>query len=224
MYGVLAKQPSFNRASNLCGMVENDLPEMGGPNWFHQKIGPDEFPEAKHEDLTLWLWHLEDCGDYLIGRPDLSGEVIFGPEVILADNEEIQIINEMPTGKRWHQLTCSQEAAGVDPDAALGGILLGSNKTHLMHYAGDVKVHALYMSLGNIKKDIRSQTSKRAWMLITHCLFHFCMETICQPLKELNVHKIIDPDGNSRLIFYVLLAYLADLEEQYLISALDKSN
>ncbi|KAG8728199.1 hypothetical protein FRC11_011618, partial [Ceratobasidium sp. 423] len=44
------------------------------------------------------------------------------------------------------------------------------------------------------------------------------------PLQTLNVHEIIDPDGNVCLIFYVLLAYLADLEEQYMIAALDKSN
>ncbi|KAG8708297.1 hypothetical protein FRC11_006580, partial [Ceratobasidium sp. 423] len=144
--------------------------------------------------------------------------------------------------------------AGLDPDAALGGILFGSDKTHLTHYTGDIKVHALYASLGNIKKDVRAQTSKRAWMLVayipickweatlehteikskahgqalpgilSHRLFHLCMEIICQPLKEMNVHEVINLDSNVHLIFYVLLAYLADLEEQYLISALDKSN
>lgn len=50
------------------------------------------------------------------------------------------------------------------------------------------------------------------------------MEIICQPLQELNVHEVVDPEGNIRLIFYVLMAYLADLEEQYLIAARDKSN
>ncbi|KAG8684415.1 hypothetical protein FRC11_012148, partial [Ceratobasidium sp. 423] len=44
------------------------------------------------------------------------------------------------------------------------------------------------------------------------------------PLQKLDVHEVIDPDGNARLIFYVLLAYLTNLEEQYMISALDKSN
>lgn len=159
-----------------------------------------------------------------------------------------------PTHTRLLILFCVQRDAGLHPDAALGGVLFGSDKTHLTHYAGDVKVHALYMSLGNIKKDVRAQTSKRAWMLIAYIpickweetlehtetkskahrqalpgilsrrLFHICMEIICQPLQKPKVHEVIDPDGNMRLIFYVLVAYLADLEEQYLISALDKSN
>lgn len=136
----------------------------------------------------------------------------------------------------------------------MGGVLLGSDVTHLTHYAGDVKVHGVYVSLGNIHKDVRNQTSRRAWMLIAYIpiskwpttlgkmefrskqhrsslpgilnrrLFHYCMEIICEPLRKLNTHEIVDPEGNIRLIFYVLIAYLADLEEQFKIAALDKSN
>ncbi|KAG8754251.1 hypothetical protein FRC11_006750 [Ceratobasidium sp. 423] len=73
--------------------------------------------------------------------------------------------------------------------------------------------------------EIKSKAHAKALPgILSRRLFHICMEIICQPLRELNVHEITDPDGNIRLIFYVLLAYLADLEEQYLISALDKSN
>lgn len=85
-------------------MIESDLQDMGGPEWFKQQIGPDIFPDGRHEDLIMYFRHLEDCGNYLIGRPDLSGEIIFGPEVIFADDEEIQIINKMPTGQRWHEI------------------------------------------------------------------------------------------------------------------------
>lgn len=133
-------------------------------------------------------------------------------------------------------------------------MILGSDATHLTHHSGDVKVHALYASLGNINKEMRAHISKCAWMLIAYIpickwektlkgleagskacdkalpgilnrrLFHYCMEVLCKPLKELNPHEVIDSEGNVRLIFYVLLPYLADLEEQYLIAALDKSN
>ncbi|KAG8721104.1 hypothetical protein FRC09_008464 [Ceratobasidium sp. 395] len=50
------------------------------------------------------------------------------------------------------------------------------------------------------------------------------MEIITEPLLEFDPYKVVDPKGNVRLIFYVLIAYLADLEEQYVISALDRSN
>lgn len=132
--------------------------------------------------------------------------------------------------------------------------MFGSDVTHLSNHAGDVKVHGFYMSLGNIHKDVRNRTSRRVWMLVGYIpiskwehtlaktefqskahqealpgilnrrLFHFCLEILCEPLRTLNTHEIIDPEGNIRLIFYVLIAYLADLEEQYKIAALDKSN
>lgn len=110
------------------------------------------------------------------------------------------------------------------------------------------------MSLGNISKDVRSRTSRHAWVLVAYIptskwevtlekttfqskqhreslpgilnqqLFHYCMEILCEPLQTINTHQIVDPTGQIRLVFYVLLAYLADLEEQYKIAALDKSN
>lgn len=249
-------------------MIENDLVGFGGPKWYSQQILPENFPPAEHEDIVMYFRDIEECADHLIGQPDLQGEIVFPPEVILAGVDEIQVVNQMTTGRHWHEiLVCHnhssltltdimhlQRLAGQDPDAAMGGVLFGSDGTHLTHYAGDVKVHALYMSLGNINKEIRAQTSKRAWILVAYIpickwentlektmttsktqvgalpgilsrrLFHFCMEIICEPLRELHVHEIVDPDGNIRHIFYVLIAYLADLEEQYLISALDKSN
>lgn len=60
--------------------------------------------------------------------------------------------------------------------------------------------------------------------ILNRRLFHFCLEILCEPLREPSAHEIVDPEGNIRLIFYVLIAYLADLEEQYKIAALDKSN
>lgn len=60
--------------------------------------------------------------------------------------------------------------------------------------------------------------------ILNRRLFHHCMTVICEPLREPVVHKIVDPDGHVRLIFYILIAYLADLEEQYKIADLDKSN
>ncbi|KAG8705191.1 hypothetical protein FRC08_001783 [Ceratobasidium sp. 394] len=228
MDGILAETPTFSSAYNLFHKLENDLAGFSGPPWHCQQILLEHFPNGKHEDLVLYLRDLEECLDCLVGRPDLDGEIWFPPEVL-------------------HE-------AGQHPDAALGGVIFGSDKTHLTHYSGDVKVHALYVSLGNIVKDTRAQTSKRAWMLLAYIpickwentikkvnpkskahksalpgilsrrLFHFCMEIICQPLRELTVHEIVNPQGNVRLIFYVLLAYLADLKEQYMIAALDKSN
>ncbi|KAG8706662.1 hypothetical protein FRC09_002291 [Ceratobasidium sp. 395] len=251
MEGVLAETPHFKRACNLFNMIENGLEGFGGPEWFSQQIPPNHFPEAQENNITMFFRDIRECLDYLIARPDLAGNMIFHPEVVFADDDKIQVFSEMPTGNLWREIMAK---AGQHPDAALGGALFGSDATHLSHYAGDVKVHALYVSLGNIHKDIRAQTSKRAWMLLAYIpickweatlekvepktktekkalpgilsrrLFHLCMEIITEPLLELDPHEVVDPEGNVRLVFYVLIAYLADLEEQYVISGLDTSN
>ncbi|QRV81257.1 beige protein [Ceratobasidium sp. AG-Ba] len=229
MDGILAEKPTFGRAYNLFQKLENELAGFGGPAWHCQQILAENFPEARYKDIVLYLRNLEECLNYLVGRPDLDGNIWFAPEVRLAGDDEIQVFDEMPTGHLWHEILQTVHEAGYSSDAALGGVIFGSDKTHLTHYAGNVKVHALYVSLGNIVKDVRAQTSKRAWMLLAYIpickwentleqlvpktktkkaslpgilsrrLFHLCMEIICKPLKEINVHE-------------------------YMIAALDKSN
>jgi hypothetical protein len=43
-----------------------------------------------------------------------------------------------------------------------------SNATLLSQYTGRVQVHALYMSLGNLDKEVCNDISKSAWMLVAY--------------------------------------------------------
>lgn len=98
---MLAETPCFNRASDLFAMIENQTAGVGGPKWHAQKI---VLPDAPLEDLVMWVRNIEDVCDYLIGRPNLAGEITFAPEVIYTSDDETQIVNEMPTGRRWHEI------------------------------------------------------------------------------------------------------------------------
>jgi hypothetical protein len=105
-------------------------------------------------------------------------------------------------------------------------------------------VHALYMSLGNIDKDVRSHISNGAWILVAYIpkskfeltlakneklsktdrqtllnllnrrLFHRCMEIISLPFRRTEPHLTMDPEGNLCSVLYDLSVYGADLEEQ----------
>ncbi|KAG9089327.1 hypothetical protein FRC06_001596 [Ceratobasidium sp. 370] len=189
-FKILAETPSFSHAHNLFDVIENKLDGFGGPKWHCQPILPEHFPDGKHEDLVLYLRDLEECLDLLVGRPDLDGEIIFSPKVIFAGDDEIQVYGEMPTGHCWHQIL---HDAGQNPDAALGGVLFGSDKTHLTDYSGDVKVHALYVSLSNITKDGHAQTSKRAWMLIAYIPICKWENTVEQTNPKSKAHKTMLP-------------------------------
>jgi len=45
-------------------------------------------------------------------------------------------------------------------------IILASDKTHLTNYSGDKSMHAVYMLLSNIHKDIQRRLTAHAWLLV----------------------------------------------------------
>jgi hypothetical protein len=117
-----------------------------------------------------------------------------------------------------------------------------------------VQVHALYMSLGNIDKEVREDISKGAWMLVAYIpksnfektmasmqnlpqaqrallanllnrrLFHRCMEIITRPFRHIEPHEVMDPEGNVRSVVYDIAAYGGDLEEQCMITAIERNS
>src|SRR5258708_8957663 len=107
-------------------------------------------------------------------------------------------------------------------------------------------MHAVYLSIGNISKDIRWKHNSHTWLLVTkitiskflktqfsgtkteqeampgilsHHLFHECMQQVLAPLQldQRQYYVVPSPDGNSQLCMAVLMAWIADLEEQLLI-------
>ena len=125
----------------------------------------------------------------------------------------------------------------IEPGETLGLVLLSSDKTHLTVGQGDKECHALYISSGNIKKSLRSKASARCWMmlaqipvakfeqvkfqgLLTNRLIHQCLDRVLHNLKQCGrkAQKMLDPNGNIRLVRTFLGAYIADLPEQQALS------
>lgn len=129
--------------------------------------------------------------------------------------------------------------------------MLASDKTHLSTYLGDKNMHPVYISIGNIQKGVCNKPSQQAWMLLaklpTHKfaalkarldvrnteknampgilqkrLFHRAMGVVLAPLQNLEATTAIDASGYEREVVAVLVAWLADLEEQWMILGLAK--
>ena len=121
-------------------------------------------------------------------------------------------------------------------------MILGSDKTHLTNITGDKACHAVYMTCGNIKKDLRNKGNARAWRMVAHIpvvkfnevdsqgvlssrLYHACLDIVLQNLKKCGevAQEIPDSTGLVRRVRTVLLSHIGDLPEQKLIACVSGS-
>ena len=137
------------------------------------------------------------------------------------------------------------------PGTTILGIILATDCTHLTNFTGDKKIHTVYISLGNISKEVQKKHNAHAWLLLAKIpvakfsktsfsgskteqeampgilsqhLFHVCMKHVLTPLRvnQRSYYVVLSPDGNSRLCIAILMAWIADLEEELLIAGIMK--
>lgn len=123
--------------------------------------------------------------------------------------------------------------------ATVAGVILASDATRLSQFGGDKSAWPVYISLANVAKHVRRQPSNRVMLLLGYLpvdnldcftdtrrsnakqeLFHRCMQSLLAPLVEAGQTgvKMVCADGNIRLIYPILAAYIADHPEQCLIA------
>jgi hypothetical protein len=73
------------------------------------------------------------------------------------------------------------------------------DKTHLSNVSGDMIAWLLYMSIGNIQKDVHHAASRHTWILVgfipvppkgttdIDSSWHYAIHTILKPLRDVNI-------------------------------------
>ncbi|KLO11904.1 hypothetical protein SCHPADRAFT_830275, partial [Schizopora paradoxa] len=228
--------PSFHNARKLYQMVDA-LPK--GPEWIREILEVDcgFYPDGtpRKEEVELWRRDPNECIAELIGDPTFDGHLAYGPEQCFVDDEgKVRGFGEMWTGKWWWDLQSK-----LPPGATVAPVIIATDATQLSKFRGDKKAWPVYLSIGNISKDIRRKPSLRATTLIGYIpaegldgiedgtdrsaanwqLFHDCMRRITHPLKSAGTTGLpmACADGFTRQVYPILAAYIADHPEQCLV-------
>jgi hypothetical protein len=118
-------------------------------------------------------------------------------------------------------------------------VIVTSDETQLSQFKGDQKAWPVYLTLGNICKELRRQLSAHAaillgylpvsnlecfseseWSLVGYQMFHYCIGRILQNLKTAGHQgvEMICTDGYIRKVYPILAAYVVDYPEQCLVA------
>ncbi|KAK0183857.1 hypothetical protein F5146DRAFT_1106274 [Armillaria mellea] len=189
------------------------------------------------ERLELWYQDPVDCIHELMGNPMFCDVMKYTPEKLFSDLEgSTAVINEMWTVSWWWDLQIQKY---LPAGATIIPVILSSDKTKLSQFHGDKSAWPVYLTIGNISKDVHRDVTSHATVLIGYLsigkfdcymdktcslaqyhTFHYAIEVITQSLAEAGKESIpmTCADGCKCWAWPILAAYVVDYPEQCLIA------
>ncbi|KAJ7021153.1 hypothetical protein C8F04DRAFT_1195762 [Mycena alexandri] len=222
---------SYSTSAQLNKIIDNELP--GTPAFHHSEVIVD------NEVFHLYSRNIIECIRALYGDSDFAPYLFVAPERHYIDKEKtIRMYHNMHTGKWWW---ATQEEVEKDhPGATIVPIIISSDKTQLTVF-GNKTAYPVYMTLGNIPKEIRRKPSCRVYVLLAYLptsrmkhvlnhaarrrilanVFHACMSYILEPLKKAGIHgiRLTSGDGVVRRGHPIFATFVGDYPEQTLVTA-----
>ncbi|KAH9011084.1 hypothetical protein EDB84DRAFT_1279308, partial [Lactarius hengduanensis] len=116
------------------------------------------------ESYDFYFQEAIPCIRALFGDPKFSRQLIFALERHYQDADHtVQVIDEMYTRKWWWSVQQSLELHR--PGAIVIPVIVSSDKTQLTLFQSK-SAYPIYLSIGNITKDIRCKPTQQAQVLI----------------------------------------------------------
>ncbi|EDR03415.1 uncharacterized protein LACBIDRAFT_331514 [Laccaria bicolor S238N-H82] len=183
----------------------------------------------------MWYQDPVECIWELLRNPMFQNVTKFAPEKLFEDKlGKREVVNKMWTADWWWKI---QELLPLG--ATVVPVIISSDKTWLSQFQGDKSAWPVYLTIGNISKDIWHQASSRATILIRYlpvgkfdcftekahqamcyCTFHHCMSILTGSLVSAGTNGVnmTCPNGFVRWVWPILAAYVADYPEQCLVA------
>ena len=201
-----------------------------------------------NEQLDLWHCDPIDHVKGLIENPAFKDYTSYVPEhVYIDDKGKVRIFDKMWTGDWWwdtqvwlvfRKICKNYWQLKLPSSTMIALLILSLDKTQLTQFQGDKKAWLVYLTIGNISKNIWHQPLTHAMILVgylpaakldcynnaTHSiqgywLFHHCMGMIFGSLIKAGAEgvEMVCADGWVQDIYVILVAYMADFPEQCLV-------
>lgn len=116
--------------------------------------------------FDIYYRDIIECIKALFGDPNFADVLVFVPEHHYADEDEtIRLYHEMHTGKWWWN---SQKHLDRErPGATIIPVIISLDKTQVTMFRNKT-AYPVYMTIGNIPKDIRRKPSRQAHVLLAY--------------------------------------------------------
>ncbi|KAF7336396.1 hypothetical protein MVEN_02188200 [Mycena venus] len=226
---------SYGTSAQLNAVIDNELP--GRPKFHRSEVIVDG------EVFHLYSRDILECVRALFGDSDFAPYLFVVPGKHYVDKgKTVRMYHNMHTGKWWW---ATQEAVEKKhPGATIIPIIISSDKTQLTVF-GNKTAYPVYLTIGNIPKEIRRKPSRRAYVLLGYLptsrmkhitnkaarwrvlanVFHACMSYILRPLRTAGINgiRLASGDGIVRRGHPIFATFVGDYPEQVLVTATKNS-
>ncbi|KAJ4471459.1 hypothetical protein J3R30DRAFT_3407826 [Lentinula aciculospora] len=223
---------SYHNANELNAIIDRKLPTCR-PQFQRREV------IVQGEAFEVYFRDILQCIKALYSDAEFMEYLKFTPERHFENDQcSEQLYHDMHMGSWWWSIQEKiDKKAG--PGRTVVPIILSSDKTQVTVFCNK-SVYPVYMSIGNIPKEIRRKPSHRAYILLGYLpttnlshiqnaasqrrsianLFHTCMRHIVKPLESAGASGVVmaSGDGIERLNDPIFAAHIGDYPEQILVT------
>ncbi|KAG1882265.1 hypothetical protein F4604DRAFT_1879625 [Suillus subluteus] len=239
--------PPFADHKDLHNVI--DATQLGDVPWqcFSAQYSgerPEVVPPWMDDEFEVWFRDPRAMAHNILANPAYKDEINYVPFREYDASDDTRRWKDFMSGDwAWQQADTISEIPETH-GSSLVPIILGSDKTTVSVGTGNNEYYPLYASIGNVRNNVRRahrdalviigflaipKTDKKhakddVFHIFHRQLFHSSLSTILSSLKPvMTTYEVVRcGDGHFRRVIYSLGPYIADYEEQLVLSCVVK--